>query len=92
METSSEQKKIVIKSKKDKIRELRRNIEALVFHITSVIIILAGLNIGLKTIGYDLISKLPYGTEKIVNIVIGVSSLLFAYWYWVNRLVLENAK
>jgi len=92
METSSEQKKIVKTSKKEKIRALRHNIEALVFHITAAIIILAGLNIGLKTIGFDLISKLPYGTEKIVNIAIGVSSLLFAYWYMVNRLVLENAK
>jgi len=92
METSSEQKIVVLKSKKEQIKELRRNIEALLFHIIVVIIILGSLNIGLKTFGLDIIGKLPDRIEKIAKIVIGVAALLFAYWYMLNRVVLTNAK
>jgi uncharacterized membrane protein YuzA (DUF378 family) len=94
MESSRQEKKIVkvVKSKKDQIKALRNNIEALLFHIIVVIIILGCLNIGLKCIGYDLIGKLPNRLETVTNYSIGISAIILGYWYMNNRILLENAK
>ena len=96
MESSRQEKKIVkivkSKSKKEQIRALRNNIEALLFHIIVVIIILGCLNIGLKCIGYDLIGKLPNRLETVTNYSIGISAIILGYWYMNNRILLENAK
>jgi hypothetical protein len=96
MESSRQEKKIVkvvkSKSKKDQIKALRNNIEALLFHIIVVIIILGCLNIGLKCIGYDLIGKLPNRLETVTNYSIGISAIILGYWYMNNRILLENAK
>jgi len=96
MESSRQEKKIVkilkSKSKKEQIRALRNNIEALLFHFIVVIIILGGLNIGLKCIGYDLIGKLPNRLETVTNYSIGISAIILGYWYMNNRILLENAK
>jgi len=87
MEKSSQEKKVV-KSKKNHVRQLRNNIEALIFHIVIIIILISTLNIGLKSIGYDLLSKLP----NQVNYVIGISALFVGYWYLSRRILLRNAK
>jgi uncharacterized membrane protein YuzA (DUF378 family) len=94
MESSRQEKKIVkiVKSKKEQIRALRNNIEALLFHFIVVIIILGSLNIGLKCIGYDLIGKLPNKLETVTNYSIGLSAIILGYWYMNNRILLENAK
>ena len=96
MESSRQEKKIVkivkSKSKKEQIRALRNNIEALLFHFIVVIIILGGLNIGLKCIGYDLLGKLPNRIETVTNYSIGLSAIILGYWYMNNRILLENAK
>lgn len=96
MESSRQEKKIVkivkSKSKKEQIRALRNNIEALLFHFIVVIIILGGLNVGLKCIGYDLIGKLPNRIETVTNYSIGLSAIILGYWYMNNRILLENAK
>ena len=91
MESSRQETKIV-KSKKEKIRALRNNIEALLFHLIIVIVLIGSLNVGLKCIGYDLISKLPDRVGSILNYSIGISALIFCYWYMTNRIILENAK
>jgi len=97
MESSRQENKIVkteniVKSKKEKIKALRNNIEALLFHLIVVIIILGCLNIGLKCLGYDLIGKLPNRLETVANYSIGLSAIILGYWYMNNRLLLENAK
>lgn len=91
MENSSQEKK-VLKSKKEQIKELRHNIEALLFHIIIAIVLAASLNIGLKSIGFDLLGKLPTRIESIANYTVGVSALIFGYWYFSHRILLENAK
>jgi len=94
MESSRQEKRVVkaVKSKKEQIKALRNNIEALLFHIIVVIIILGCLNIGLKCIGYDLIGKLPNRLETVTNYSIGISAIILGYWYMNNRILLENAK
>jgi len=92
MESPRQERKIVVKTKKEQIKELRNNIEALLFHFIVLIVLLGSLNIGFKSIGYDLISKIPYGFDKITNYVIGVSAVIFGYWYISHRILLENAK
>lgn len=88
---SSRQENKVVRSKKAQIKALRNNIEALLFHLILVIILISSLNVGLKCIGYDLLAKLPESVGSIVNYSIGVSALIFGYWYMNKRILLGNA-
>jgi hypothetical protein len=83
------------KSKKQLIKEIRRNIEALVFHICLGLILVGGINSGLIAFGYDLLPDLVLGGIHMNKVLAGsvfLSCLFVGYWYLYNRISLQNAK
>lgn len=83
------------KSKKQLIREIRRNIEALIFHLCLGLILIGGLNSGLIAFGYDLLPDFVLGGIHMNKVLAGgvfLSCLFVGYWYIYNRILLQNAK
>jgi hypothetical protein len=83
------------KSKKQLINEIRRNMEALVFHLCLGLILIGGLNSGLIAFGYDVLPDLSLGGIRMNKVLAGsifLSCLFVGYWYVYNRIVLKNAK
>ena len=82
------------KSKKELIKEIRRNIEALVFHLCLGLILLGGINSGLIAFGYDLLPDFVLGGIHMNKVLAGgvfLSCLFVGYWYMYKRILLQNA-
>ena len=83
------------KSKKELIKEIRRNIEALVFHICLGVILIGGLNSGLIAFGYNLLPDLVLAGIHMNKVLAGsvfLSCLFVGYWYMYKRILLQNAR
>jgi hypothetical protein len=83
------------KSKKELIKEIRRNIEALVFHICLGVILIGGLNSGLIAFGYNLLPDLVFAGIHMNKVLAGsvfLSCLFVGYWYMYKRILLQNAR
>jgi hypothetical protein len=83
------------KSKKQIIKEIRRNIEALVFHLCLGLILLGGINSGLIAFGYDLLPDFVLGGIHMNKVLAGsvfLSCLFVGYWYMYKRILLQNAR